>query len=164
MWHNSNNMVAMGKKWKWNTCILNLNRLKTWIRKQDVHSEGKTHDIGKVTSIPNMDIETDNIHQETYEALIFVAQKRELNGKSPSNYTVEKRPQGSYASKKEPRRLEQGKGSSIIKFWKSLKQTVGLYDVAYGKTMPENVLAFHRVPVNVEVCFITSWGWRPHCI
>ena len=55
--------------------------------KQDVHSEGNTHDIGRVTSIPNVDIETDNI-QEAYGALIFVAQKRELNGKSPSNYTV----------------------------------------------------------------------------
>lgn len=47
----------------------------------------KIHDIGRVTNIPNRDIVTDNIHQETYEALIFVAQKRELNGKSP-NYTV----------------------------------------------------------------------------
>lgn len=56
--------------------------------KQGVHSEGNTHDVGRVTSIPNVDIETDNIHQETYGALIFVAQKRELNGKSPSNYTV----------------------------------------------------------------------------
>ena len=54
-------------------------------------------------------------------------------------------PQGSYASKKELRSLDQGKGSSMIKFWKSLKQTVGLYDVAYGKTMPENVLQHNGI-------------------
>lgn len=53
--------------------------------------------------------------------------------------------QGSCVSKKEPRSLEQGKGSSIIKFWKSLKQTVGLYDVAHGKTMPENVLQHNGI-------------------
>ena len=55
-----------------------------------MHSEGDSHDIEIVTSIPttNIDIETDNIHQETDGALTSVAQKRKLHGKSPSNNTL----------------------------------------------------------------------------
>lgn len=68
-------------------------------------------------------------------------------------------PQGSYASE---RAKEARIGQRILynKILESLKQTVGLYDVTMVKLCRENVLAatmaFHRVPVNVEVCFITS--------
>nr|XP_010969389.1 PREDICTED: uncharacterized protein LOC105081767 [Camelus bactrianus] len=117
-------------------------------KKQDMHSEGVSYDIGRVTSIPvtNIDIEMDNIPQETDGALTSVAQKRELHGKSPSSNTLYRNAtQGSCASEKEQRRLEQGKGSPIIKFWKSLKETVGLYDMVYGKAMTENVKQHNEI-------------------
>ena len=137
-----------GKKMKTKHTQTEPQQAENMREKQDMHAEGDSHDIGRVTSIPatNIDIETDNIHQETDGALTSVAQKRELHSKSPSNNTLYRdAPQGICVSEKEQRRLVQGKGSSIIKFWKSLKETMGLYDVAYGKAMPENILQHNGI-------------------
>ncbi|XP_036883202.2 uncharacterized protein [Manis javanica] len=114
---------------------------KNMNEKQDNHSEGDGHDIGRVASVPstNTDRETDNIPEETRGALSCVAQKRELHGKSPGDESLQgSAPQRSCASEGEKMRMEEGKGSPVIQFWKSLKETVRLYDLAYGKSMPEN--------------------------
>ncbi|XP_019681225.2 uncharacterized protein LOC109497530 [Felis catus] len=112
-------------------------------QKQDTHSEGDM-----VTSIPtsNIDIEMDDIPEETDGVLSSVAQKRELHGKSPSNNSLHRTsPHGSCACEKEKMRLEQSKGSLVTQFWKTLKETMCLYDLAYGKAMPEKMVQHNRI-------------------
>ncbi|XP_073095982.1 uncharacterized protein [Manis javanica] len=130
-----------GKEKKTRECQTECQKSKNMNEKQDNHSEGDGHDIGRVASVPstNTDRETDNIPEETRGALSCVAQKRELHGKSPGDESLQgSAPQRSCASEGEKMRMEEGKGSPVIQFWKSLKETVRLYDLAYGKSMPEN--------------------------
>ncbi|XP_032944220.1 uncharacterized protein LOC117012271 isoform X1 [Rhinolophus ferrumequinum] len=109
-------------------------------KKQDLHSKGNSRDIGRVTSFStNSDIESDNIPEETDGAWSSVAQKRELHAKSSPNETLcGDTPQGSYASENK-KMMEEGKGSLVIQFWKTFQETVHLYDLVYGRSMPENV-------------------------
>ncbi|KAK2489741.1 hypothetical protein MC885_015304, partial [Smutsia gigantea] len=122
-------------------CQTECQQSKTMNEKQDNHSEGDCHDIGRVASVPstNTDRETDNIPEETRRALSCVAQKRELHGKSPGNKSVQRSaPQERCVSEGQKMRMEEGKGTPVIQFWKSLKETVRLYNLAYGKGVPEN--------------------------
>ncbi|KAI5250896.1 2-Aminomuconic Semialdehyde Dehydrogenase [Manis pentadactyla] len=130
-----------GKEKKTRECQTECQKSKNMNEKQDNHSEGDGHDIGRVASVPstNTDRETDNIPEETRGALSCDAQKRELHGKSPGDESLQgSAPQRSCASEGEKMRMEEGKGSPVVQFWKSLKETVRLYDLAYGKSMPEN--------------------------
>ncbi|KAM5203935.1 uncharacterized protein RBU33_011252 isoform 1-T4 [Hipposideros larvatus] len=107
---------------------------------QDLHSKGNSCDIGRVTSFSttNSDIETD-ISEETDGVWSSVAQKRELHGQSSCNDTLYgNTPQGNYASENK-KMMEEDKGSLVIQFWKTFQETVHLYDLAYGRAMPENV-------------------------
>lgn len=104
-------------------------------RKQDTHSEGDM-----VTSIPisHIDTETDNIPEATDGVLSSVAQKQQLHGESPAPNTLYRTsPQVNFASEEGKMRLEQSKGSPVTQFWKTLKETIRLYDLAYGKAMPD---------------------------
>lgn len=104
-------------------------------RKQDTHSEGDM-----VTSIPisHIDTETDNIPEAIDGVLSSVAQKQQLHGESPAPNTLYRTsPQVNFASEEGKMRLEQSKGSPVTQFWKTLKETIRLYDLAYGKAMPD---------------------------
>ncbi|XP_058580618.1 uncharacterized protein LOC131509158 [Neofelis nebulosa] len=132
-----------GKKMKTRETQTEPQQAENMTQKQDTHSEGDM-----VTSIPtsNIDIEMDDIPEETDGVLSSVAQKRELHGKSPSNNRLHRTsPHGSYACEKEKMRLEQSKGSPVTQFWKTLKETMRLYDLAYGKAMPEKMVQDNRI-------------------
>ncbi|XP_064431148.1 uncharacterized protein LOC123835416 isoform X1 [Mirounga angustirostris] len=124
-----------GKKTKTKETQTEPHQAENRTQKQDTHSEG-----GMVTSIPtsNIDTETDNIPEPTDGFFSSVAQKQQLHGESPSPDTVYRTsPQVNYASGKGEMRLEQSRGSPVTQFWETLKETVRLYDLAYGKAMPD---------------------------
>ncbi|XP_030877465.1 uncharacterized protein LOC115938226 isoform X2 [Leptonychotes weddellii] len=124
-----------GKKTKTKETQTEPHQAENRTQKQDTHSEG-----GMVTSIPtsNTDTETDNIPEPTDGFFSSVAQKPQLHGESPSPNTVYRTsPQVNYASGKGKMRLEQSRGSPVTQFWETLKETVRLYDLAYGKAMPD---------------------------
>ncbi|XP_022359162.1 uncharacterized protein LOC111147445 [Enhydra lutris kenyoni] len=131
-----------GKKKKTKETQTEPHQAENKTQKQDTHSEGD------VTSIPtsNSDTETENIPQATDGVLSSVAQKQQLHGESPSPNTVYKAsPQVNYVSEKGKMGLEQCKGSPVTQFWKTLKETIHLYDLAYAKTMPDIMVQHGRI-------------------
>ncbi|XP_047550172.1 uncharacterized protein LOC125080431 isoform X1 [Lutra lutra] len=131
-----------GKKKKTKETQTEPHQAENKTQKQDTHSEGD------VTSVPasNSDTEIENIPQATDGVLSSVAQKQQLHGESPSPNTVYRAsPQVNYASEKGKMGLEQCKGSPVTQFWKSLKETIHLYDLAYAKAMPDIMVQHGRI-------------------
>ncbi|XP_004762676.1 uncharacterized protein LOC101694066 [Mustela putorius furo] len=172
---------AYGKKTKTKETQTEPHQAENKTQKQDTHSEGDM-----VTSIPtsNSDTETENIPQATDGVLSSVAQKQQLPGESPSPNTVYRAsPQVNYASEKGKMGLEQRKGSPVTQFWKTLKETIHLYDLAYGKAMPDimvqhggisqsswenrSVLHNHHEGADGIMCKdkeSTLWSEQCHCV
>lgn len=49
------------------------------------------------------------------------------------------------ASENKKMRIEEGKGSHVIQFWKTLKETIHSHDLAYGKAIPENMVQHNGI-------------------
>uniref|UniRef100_A0A3Q2L1H1 Uncharacterized protein n=1 Tax=Equus caballus TaxID=9796 RepID=A0A3Q2L1H1_HORSE len=152
-----------GKKMKTKETQTEPQQAENMSKKQDIHSEVNGHDTGRVTSIPatNVDIETDNIPAKTVGALSSVAQKRELLDKSPSNNAVNRKTlHRSFTSEKEKMRIEQGEGSPVIQFRKTLKEIMRLLDLAYGEAVPENMVQQNEF--SQSSCEIRGMLCNPH--
>ena len=125
-------------------------------QKQDTHSEGD-----RVTSIltSNIDRKTGKTPKATDRVLSSVVQKKEPHPESPSHNIVYRiSPQEHYVPEKAKMRPEQSKGCPIIQFWKTLKETIHLYNLTYVRPCQRtwySIVGFHRVLVKVEVSSVT---------
>nr|XP_025874925.1 uncharacterized protein LOC112935421 [Vulpes vulpes] len=105
-------------------------------QKQDTHSEGN-----RVTSILTSNIDTKAGKTEATGRVLFSVVQKEPHPESPSHNIVYRiSPQGHYIPEKAKTRPEQSKGCPVTQFWKTLKETIRLYNLTYGKTMPENLV------------------------
>ncbi|XP_051827920.1 uncharacterized protein LOC127544969 [Antechinus flavipes] len=68
-------------------------------------------------------------------------QERGVHSKSPSKNTAYRSiSPGNYALEKEEVRIEYGDGSPAIQLWKSFKETIPLYDLTHGQTVPQKIV------------------------
>ncbi|XP_038290042.1 uncharacterized protein LOC100686198 isoform X11 [Canis lupus familiaris] len=105
-------------------------------QKQDTHSEGD-----RVTSILTSNIDTKAGKPEATGRVLSSVVQKEPHPESPSpNIVYRISPQGHYVPEKAKTRPEQSKGCPVTQFWKTLKETIRLYNLTYGKTMPENLV------------------------
>ncbi|CAD7694280.1 unnamed protein product [Nyctereutes procyonoides] len=105
-------------------------------QKQDTNSEGD-----RVTSILTSNIDTKAGKTEATGRVLSSVVQKEPHPESPSHNIVYRiSPQGQYVPEKAKTRPEQSKGCPVTQFWKTLKETIRLYNLTYGKTMPENLV------------------------
>ncbi|KFZ59372.1 hypothetical protein N338_03384, partial [Podiceps cristatus] len=109
---------------------------------QDSRTETKGCDAGNTACVSSgIGTETESTSEKQDSSGSSIVVDREFHNKSPSSSTQYRNlPTGSYAFEKEEVRIEYGNGSPAIQLWKSFKETIPLYDVASGKTVPENIV------------------------
>ncbi|XP_056194714.1 uncharacterized protein LOC130149277 [Falco biarmicus] len=127
---------------------------------QDIHIETKGCDAGNMACVSSgIGTETESTSEKQDSSGSSIAVDREFHNKSPSSSTQYRNlPTGSYAFEKEEVRIEYGNGSPAIQLWKSFKETIPLYDVASGKSVPENIV--QRDLFSVSSCEGMVYG--PH--
>uniref|UniRef100_A0A8C4U4A5 Uncharacterized protein n=1 Tax=Falco tinnunculus TaxID=100819 RepID=A0A8C4U4A5_FALTI len=127
---------------------------------QDIHIETKGCDAGNMACVSSgIGTETESTSEKQDSSGSSIAVDRECHNKSPSSSTQYRNlPTGSYAFEKEEVRIEYGNGSPAIQLWKSFKETIPLYDVASGKSVPENIV--QRDLFSVSSCEGMVYG--PH--
>ncbi|XP_027584870.2 uncharacterized protein LOC113992107 [Pipra filicauda] len=109
---------------------------------QDIRTETKGCDAGNMACVSSgIGTETESTSEKQDSSGSSIAVDREFHNKDPASSTQYRNlPTGSYAFEKEEVRIEYGNGSPAIQLWKSFKETIPLYDVASGKSVPENIV------------------------
>ncbi|XP_027515238.1 uncharacterized protein LOC113954726 isoform X1 [Corapipo altera] len=109
---------------------------------QDIRTETKGCDAGNMACVSSgIGTETESTSEKQDSSGSSIVVDREFHNKDPASSTQYRNlPTGSYAFEKEEVRIEYGNGSPAIQLWKSFKETIPLYDVASGKSVPENIV------------------------